>query len=234
MLISWLLFHFAADVHFLYCGLALAGFSGGLSEAPVSIGMTFFRKLLSFIPINLFQVLTYVAEITQPRFRGMLATTGSTCVIVGVLIQFLLGSFLRWRTVALCSACIPVISFLLLFLIPESPVWLAGKGKHSEARQALAWLRGWVSEKEVEVEFYEMQKHMQRTAEREKNYSDIERIKLYASRSFLQPFAIIALCFFVGHFSGMTTLQTYAVQVTKLFHPNNHRTNFNYFRSSIR
>ncbi|XP_055642354.1 proton myo-inositol cotransporter hmit-1.3-like isoform X2 [Toxorhynchites rutilus septentrionalis] len=192
MLISWLLFHFAADVHFLYCGLALAGFSGGLSEAPV---------------------LTYVAEITQPRFRGMLATTGSTCVIIGVLIQFLLGSFLRWRTVALCSACIPVISFLLLFLIPESPVWLAGTGKHTQARQALAWLRGWVTEKEVENEFYEMQRYMQKTAEREKNYSDIERVKLYASRSFLQPFAIIALCFFVGHFSGMTTLQTYAVQI---------------------
>lgn len=32
-------------------------------------------------------VLTYVAEITEPRFRGMLAATGSTCLIFGVFTQ---------------------------------------------------------------------------------------------------------------------------------------------------
>uniref|UniRef100_A0A1Q3FSB6 Putative sugar transporter n=1 Tax=Culex tarsalis TaxID=7177 RepID=A0A1Q3FSB6_CULTA len=192
ILIAWLLFHFASDVHFLYCGLALAGFSGGLSEAPV---------------------LTYVAEVTTPKLRGMLAATGSTCVIIGILIQFLMGSFLRWRTVALASACLPVISFLLLFLVPESPVWLAGKGKYSQAKRSLAWLRGWVSVEDVELEFYEIQKHMQQTIELEKDYSAKERIRLYTKRSFLQPFAIISLCFFIGHFSGMTTLQTYAVQI---------------------
>ncbi|XP_055609067.1 uncharacterized protein LOC129756270 isoform X2 [Uranotaenia lowii] len=192
MLIAWLLFHFATDVHFLYCGLALAGFAGGLSEAPV---------------------LTYVAEITQPVYRGMLAATGSTCVILGVLIQFLMGSFLRWRTVALCSACVPVIAFLLLFLVPESPVWLIGKGRHRQARQSLAWLRGWVQEDQIESEFYELQKHMQIIAEREKESDFSSGLKRYTSRTFLQPFGIISLCFFVGHFSGMTTLQTYAVQI---------------------
>jgi hypothetical protein len=35
----------------------------------------------------------------------------------------------------------------------------------------------------------------------------------FARRSFLLPFFIISLCFFVGHFSGMTTLQTFAVQI---------------------
>ncbi|XP_053690723.1 uncharacterized protein LOC128739269 [Sabethes cyaneus] len=192
MLIAWLLFHFADDVHFLYCGLALAGFSGGLSEAPV---------------------LTYVSEITQPRYRGMLAATGSTCVIIGVLIQFLMGSFLRWRTVALWSACVPIISFLLLFFVPESPVWLAGKGRYKHAQRALAWLRGWVSEEEVETEFSEIRKHMQESIEHNKDYTLAQKIKKYGSRSFIQPFCVISLCFFIGHFSGMTTLQTYAVQI---------------------
>lgn len=36
-------------------------------------------------------VLTYVAEITQPKFRGMLAATGSTCVILGVFTQVFLS-----------------------------------------------------------------------------------------------------------------------------------------------
>ncbi|XP_021706334.1 uncharacterized protein LOC5568062 isoform X2 [Aedes aegypti] len=192
MFIAWILFHLADDVHFLYCGLALAGFSGGLSEAPV---------------------LTYVAEITQPRFRGMLAATGSTCVILGVLIQFFMGSFLRWRTVALCSACIPVISFILLFFVPESPVWLAKKHKPKQARRALAWLRGWVPEEQIEQEYSDLVKHMEEISEREKDFTAAKKMKLYTSRPFLKPFGLITLCFFIGHFSGMTTLQTYAVQI---------------------
>lgn len=63
---AWLLFHFSTNIYHLYGGLCLAGLSGGLMEAPV---------------------LTYVAEVTEPRFRGMLSATGSTCVILGVFIQ---------------------------------------------------------------------------------------------------------------------------------------------------
>lgn len=36
MFIAWMLFHFASHVNHLYAGLALAGFGGGLMEAPVS------------------------------------------------------------------------------------------------------------------------------------------------------------------------------------------------------
>lgn len=66
ILLAWLLFHFSTNVYHLYGGLCLAGLSGGLMEAPV---------------------LTYVAEVTQPKYRGMLAATGSTCVILGVFTQ---------------------------------------------------------------------------------------------------------------------------------------------------
>ncbi|XP_062563490.1 uncharacterized protein LOC134226618 isoform X2 [Armigeres subalbatus] len=190
--ISWILFHLAQDAHFLYCGLALSGFSGGLGEAPV---------------------LTYVAEITQPRYRGMLAASGSTFVILGVLIEFFMGSFLRWRTVALCSACVPVVSFILLFFVPESPVWLAQKNKPKRARKALAWLRGWVPEEQIEQEYTELLNHMEQTAKQQKHLSAAKKLQLYTSKPFLKPFAVISLCFFIGHFSGMTTLQTYAVQI---------------------
>ncbi|XP_058117746.1 solute carrier family 2, facilitated glucose transporter member 10-like [Anopheles ziemanni] len=190
--IAWMLFHYASDVNFLYLGLALAGLSGGLGEAPV---------------------LTYVAEITQPRYRGMLAATGSTCVILGVLMEFLMGSFLKWRTVALVSSSVPVLAALLLFLIPESPVWLASKGRLEESKSALAWLRGWVSKEDVDEEFKELEQQMTKAAELQKDFTIIDKARLYTQRAFLQPFGIILLCFFIGHFSGMTTLQTYAVQI---------------------
>uniref|UniRef100_A0A182T9P7 Major facilitator superfamily (MFS) profile domain-containing protein n=1 Tax=Anopheles maculatus TaxID=74869 RepID=A0A182T9P7_9DIPT len=187
-----MLFHYASDVTFLYLGLALAGLSGGLGEAPV---------------------LTYVAEITQPRYRGMLAATGSTCVILGVLLEFLMGSFMKWRAVALISAAVPVLAALLLFFIPESPVWLASKGRLEESKAALAWLRGWTSKEQVEAEFLEIERQMTKDAELQKDFTIVDKARLYTQRAFLQPFGIILLCFFIGHFSGMTTLQTYAVQI---------------------
>lgn len=36
MIFSWLLFHFASNVNYLYMGLCLSGLGGGLMEAPVS------------------------------------------------------------------------------------------------------------------------------------------------------------------------------------------------------
>ncbi|ETN59674.1 sugar transporter [Anopheles darlingi] len=190
--IAWMLFHFASDVSFLYCGLALAGISGGLGEAPV---------------------LTYVAEITQPRYRGILAATGSTCVILGVLLEFLMGSFMKWRTVAFVSSVVPILAAILLFFIPESPAWLASKGRLEESQSALAWLRGWTTPEQVHDEFKELEQQMAKDAELQKDFTLVDKARLYTRRAFLQPFGIILLCFFIGHFSGMTTLQTYAVQI---------------------
>nr|XP_040221749.2 uncharacterized protein LOC120948936 [Anopheles coluzzii] len=190
--VAWLLFHYASDVTFLYVGLALAGLSGGLGEAPV---------------------LTYVAEITEPRYRGMLAATGSTCVILGVLLEFLMGSFMKWRTVALISAVVPVLAVVALCFIPESPVWLASKGRLEDSKAALAWLRGWTSKEQVAHEFEEIERQMATDAELQKDFTIVDKARLYTQRAFLQPFGIILLCFFIGHFSGMTTLQTYAVQI---------------------
>ncbi|GLH13584.1 Facilitated trehalose transporter Tret1 [Gryllus bimaculatus] len=100
---AWLVFHFASSLAELYLALVLVGLAGGLMEAPV---------------------LTYVAEITQPHLRGMLSATSSMCVILGVFVQFLLGNFLPWRTVAAVNACFPAIAALSLFFVPESPYWL--------------------------------------------------------------------------------------------------------------
>lgn len=116
MFISWLLFYFSTNVNYLYAGLCLSGVSGGLMEAPV---------------------LTYVAEVTQPQFRGMLAATGTTCVITGIFVQFILGTFLKWRLVALVSCSLPILTIIALFFVPESPYWLLTKGRDNEAKKSL-------------------------------------------------------------------------------------------------
>ena len=56
---------------------------------------------------------------------------------------------MKWRTIALCSCALPVISTIALFFVPESPHWLIRKSRIDEAKQSLAWLRGWVPVEKV-------------------------------------------------------------------------------------
>lgn len=193
-----------------------------------------FYVLITYYKLNIiigyyyfFQVLTYVAEITQPHLRGMLSSTSTMSVILGVLIQFLLGSFLHWRTVALANCCIPIISFILLFFVPESPHWLIMKNRLLDARKSIAWLRGWTTLDQIEPEFKELCRHLQKNCKEgidnpgfegdvhSTNYvkSKLQALKLFAKRNFILPYLLVSFSFFLGHFSGMTTLQTYAVQI---------------------
>lgn len=157
-------------------------------------------------------MLTYVAEVTTPRVRGLLAASGSFCAILGVFVQFILGTFLKWRLIALISVSVPIISFFLLFFVPESPHWLIQKNRFSDAMESLAWLRGWVPVHAIRAEYEVIYANVT------KNFGDRDRswtgkLRPYKRRSFLWPYTIITICFFIGHFSGMTTLQTYAVQI---------------------
>lgn len=150
----------------------------------------------------------------------MLAASGSTCVILGVFSQFLFGTITNWRTISAICTIFPVISIITLFFIPESPYWLLTKGRLNEAQKSLAWLRGWIPVEHIQTEFNEMRKVLieRNSVKFDGNENDspfVRQLRLYTKKSFLVPYALVTLTFFIGHFSGKTALQTYAVQVTK-------------------
>lgn len=205
-IVAWVMFHYASNVGMLYASLVLTGLSGGLLEAPV---------------------LTYVAEITQPHLRGMLSATSSMCVILGILIQFLMGTMLPWRNVAAINVVFPVTAIVVLCFVPESPYWLIGRGRVADAEKSLCWLRGWAQPHEVQHELSTLVSTLStHNPSKKQNTCTISSTpscsswRNYTKRSFLQPYGLVAAGFFFGHFSGMTTLQTYAVSIfTKLGTP---------------
>lgn len=73
------------------------------------------------------------------------------------------------------------------------------------------WLRGWQKSYEsIKPEFEELLHNL--TAKEDVNTEE-SLLKAFKRRTFLLPYFICSLAFFVGHFSGMTTLQTYAVPI---------------------
>lgn len=184
------------------------------STGNLIISRAFLEYNFGFIPSS--KVLTYVAEVTEPRFRGMLAATGPTSVLTGILSQFVMGAFLKWRTVALLSSIMPTFTIAALCFVPESPYWLIQKGRVEDARKALAWLRGWVTFPEIEKEFSELYDGLQCKKKESDDMaikSIAQRVRPYTKRTFVAPFALISFSILIGHFSGQTALQTYAVQI---------------------
>lgn len=159
------------------------------------------------------QVLTYVAEIAEPNVRGWLCSSSSLTTYLGVFTQFLLGTFFYWRTVAAINVAVPICCILILFIIPESPQWLISKNRYDDARKSLAWLRGWTTEDEIEEEFQELCRNLEKETIEEKKTSKLMVVKKFGTRAFLHPFFLISVGFYLMHFTGQNVLQTYAVQI---------------------
>lgn len=59
-------------------------------------------------------IITYVGEISEPALRGILTSYSGIFVSVGFLFEYTLGNFVDWRTAALISAMVPVITLIAI------------------------------------------------------------------------------------------------------------------------
>lgn len=62
-------------------------------------------------------------------------------------------------------------------------------------------------------EIYEVLETKRLEAEALKRLPIYKRIEPFTRRGFIAPFLLVSAAFLAGHFSGQTTLQTYAVDV---------------------
>ncbi|VVA96562.1 unnamed protein product [Arabis nemorensis] len=84
----------------------------------------------------------YVAEITPKHVRGAFTFSNQLLQNCGVAIAYYFGNFISWRTLALIGIIPCGIQVIGLFFVPESPRWLAKKGRDKEFEDSLHKLRG--------------------------------------------------------------------------------------------
>lgn len=170
----------------------------------------------------------------------MLSATGTMSMMLGIILQFVLGSFCPWRKAAMISCITPALAFSLLFLLPESPYWYLMYNKPDEARKSLAWLRGWTTTAQIEEEFQQMvldynkSKNIKNSIDislvENCNRIDDEKIELtsrcsrtlnlvkpFGKESFFWPFSLIMFMFIILNFTGSQQFQTYAVVIFSTF-----------------
>ena len=104
-------------------------------------------RLLGGLAIGGSSVLSpvYIAEIAPAEWRGRLVGSFQISVVSGILIAYLSNYFIGtlglgsadWRWMFGVAAAPALLFFALLFGIPNSPRWLATKGRATEARAVL-------------------------------------------------------------------------------------------------
>jgi sugar porter (SP) family MFS transporter len=88
----------------------------------------------------------YIAEVAPARLRGVLVTVNQLAIVIGlslsVLVTYWLSFAGHWRWM-FATQGIPVMCLLAgLFLVPESPRWLAAVGRRAGALAVLAKING--------------------------------------------------------------------------------------------
>lgn len=90
----------------------------------------------------------YLQEAAPAQYRGLALAMFQVWTSIGSLVGTIVDNFTSkimtkaaYRIPLALIYVIPAFIFVGLFFIPESPRWLAGKGKIEEARKALDWLR---------------------------------------------------------------------------------------------
>lgn len=104
-------------------------------------------------------------------------------------------------------------------MVPETPLWLLSKGRKKHARQALQWLRGWVSYEHVREEFEQIEHYVEHT-----NVNDDENVPTFTDKAkelirfnTRRPFIIIAVSFFLANFTAATSMRAYFIQIFELY-----------------
>ncbi|PNY07693.1 sugar transporter ERD6-like 7-like protein [Trifolium pratense] len=84
----------------------------------------------------------FVAEIAPKELRGTLTTLNQFMIVIGGSMSFIIGTVLSWRALSIIGLIPTAVLLLGLFLIPESPRWLAKRGRAKDFVAALQILRG--------------------------------------------------------------------------------------------
>lgn len=138
-----------------FCAILFA-VSGFLSAIPNTFNQFLAARIISGLGIGASSMIcpVYIAEIAPEKWRGRLGTLFQLGIVTGIFVTLFINSLIQgmgdtaWNTAVgwrwmLGMEVVPALAFIaLLFTVPESPRWLAQKGREQEAEDILTKVDG--------------------------------------------------------------------------------------------
>ncbi|XP_063384739.1 facilitated trehalose transporter Tret1-like [Cydia fagiglandana] len=145
-----------------------------------------------------------VSECSSPLYRGAFLTTVSLAQIMGIMLVHLIGTLLSYQMTALVSMSFSIIALIMTVCSPETPSWLATRGRHDECRKNFMWLRS-------QEELQELENMILATKLHESNENHQLKIFAFAKREFYKPILLMSALFSMVSFTIGTLMVVYPI-----------------------
>lgn len=131
-----------------------------------------------------------------------------------MVLTFIMGWFVSWRTVSWLSNIFVIVPCILVFFIPESPSWLVSKNRLEDAAKSLKWLNKYQPLIVPELQLNLLQKeHNQKAAQQQnhKNNNFAEKIRNFLKPTGYKPLLVLSFLFLFQQLSGIFIFLFYSI-----------------------
>lgn len=199
----------------LFLCAILYAVSGLLSAIPNTFGQFLAARIISGLGIGASSMIcpVYIAEIAPEKWRGRLGTLFQLGIVTGIFLTLFINKVIQgmgddaWNTASgwrwmLGMEVVPAVAFIaLLFTVPESPRWLAQKGREPEARNILEKVGG-AQHAATEL-----------TAIREATSHEAGRFSELLTGIYFKPLLLAVLLALFQQFCGINAIMYYSTKI---------------------
>lgn len=131
----------------------------------------------------------------------------------GIFFAHFIGSLISWQKTAMVCISFSFISLCLTIYCPESPSYLAARGRYDDCKNAFRWLRG--NEEEEELEEMIEARRVLKKSEVKTNKLKVMRVTV-TKKEFYKPIIIMVHAYAMVEFAGGTTMASYSTVIIGL------------------
>lgn len=160
-----------------------------------------------------------INEYVSPKYRGIFMTVKSASSFWGMWTSNCIGTFFNWKNIVILAFVCNIYT-LTVFVWPESPYWLAEKGKFVECAKSHRWLKG--TSAEAHKELHTIISSYKRSRTEDGGFKSVfskeyllSLYKLASCSTFYKPVLIAGLLFLQYHLSGKLVCSMYALELLK-------------------
>lgn len=148
-----------------------------------------------------------IGESCDPKIRGILGSLPSIFMSLAILMAYIIGSLVKWDILAWFCSIMTAFFGLVLFMMPESPVWLRSKKRFKEAEESCAWLRlpspPAANNEKMELEM----------AQLSNNDANQSKRSIYLTRPIVMPLIIGLSLLVLQQISGIDAIIFFTVEI---------------------
>ncbi|KAK4878047.1 hypothetical protein RN001_010553 [Aquatica leii] len=148
----------------------------------------------------------YISEISKPKLRGSFLTLMEVFIAIGIVLVYLKGWVIHWRTISWITNAYLIIPIMIIFFLPESPDWLVSKRRMKQAKKSLTWFYKYNSDSSelVQQKLIAIEKEQAQTMF-EEEYNWREQLKMFLLPTFYKPFLILTVIFLLQQLTEIGT-----------------------------